>query len=126
MMSLSIFSSEDFYIEIEPSVVPWLKLFSHVEYKELTDMPQKLRERFYMLCDEVELWMCAYFKPDKINRASFGNYLPRVHVHIMARFKEDDYFPEPLWGKRQRRRQEAFVFSSEAIASLHEALKAKA
>ena len=46
--------------------------------------------------------MLCYFKPDKINIASFGNYVPHVHFHIMARFKEDSYFPEPMWGKKQR------------------------
>ena len=40
--------------------------------------------------------------PDKINIASFGNYVPHVHFHIMARFKEDSFFPEPMWGKKQR------------------------
>ncbi|HHH72870.1 MAG TPA: HIT family protein, partial [Sulfuricurvum sp.] len=34
--------------------------------------------------------------------ASFGNMLPQVHWHIMARFKEDSYFPEPMWGEKQR------------------------
>ena len=46
--------------------------------------------------------MLEYFKPDKINIASFGNYVPHVHFHIMARFKEDSFFPEPMWGKKQR------------------------
>ena len=46
--------------------------------------------------------MLSYFKPEKINIASFGNYVPHVHFHIMARFKEDSYFPEPMWGKKQR------------------------
>ena len=46
--------------------------------------------------------MLDYFKPDKINMASFGNMLPRVHWHIMARFNDDSYFPEPMWGVKQR------------------------
>ena len=46
--------------------------------------------------------MIEYYNPDKINIASFGNYVPHVHFHIMARFKEDSFFPEPMWGKKQR------------------------
>ncbi len=46
--------------------------------------------------------MIEYYHPEKINIASFGNYVPHVHFHIMARFKEDSYFPEPMWGKKQR------------------------
>ncbi|EAK0230479.1 HIT family protein, partial [Campylobacter jejuni] len=33
---------------------------------------------------------------------SFANYVPRVHFHVMARFKEDAFFPECMWGKQQR------------------------
>ena len=52
--------------------------------------------------DIIEKSMLKYFKCDKINIASFGNYVPHVHFHIMARFKNDNYFPEPMWGKQQR------------------------
>jgi diadenosine tetraphosphate (Ap4A) HIT family hydrolase len=46
--------------------------------------------------------MLSYFNADKINIASFGNLLPQVHWHIMARFETDSYFPEPMWGQKQR------------------------
>ncbi|KQI25084.1 histidine triad (HIT) protein, partial [Campylobacter coli CVM 41963] len=46
--------------------------------------------------------MIEFYKPEKINIASFANYVPRVHFHIMARFKEDAFFPECMWGKQQR------------------------
>jgi len=46
--------------------------------------------------------MLEYFEPEKINIASFGNYVPHVHFHIQARFKNDNYFPEPTWGEKQR------------------------
>lgn len=46
--------------------------------------------------------MLAYYQPEKINIASFGNMLPQVHWHIMARFRDDSYFPEPMWGTKQR------------------------
>lgn len=28
--------------------------------------------------------------------------MPHVHWHIMARFEEDSYYPEPMWGRKQR------------------------
>ena len=52
--------------------------------------------------DAIEIEMLNYYKPDKINIASFGNILPQVHWHIMARFLNDSYFPEPMWGVKQR------------------------
>ncbi len=50
----------------------------------------------------IEKEMLSYYQPTKINIASFGNYLPLVHFHVMARFCEDSYFPEPMWGVKQR------------------------
>lgn len=89
-------------IEIEESEIPWLKIFTQDSCKEMTDCKQKTKQEIWSLLDLIELEMLDYFKPEKINIASFANYLPQVHWHIMARFKEDSYFPEPMWGKKQR------------------------
>ena len=34
---------------------------------------------------------------DKINIATFGNVVPQLHIHIIARFKNDLTFPKPVW-----------------------------
>jgi diadenosine tetraphosphate (Ap4A) HIT family hydrolase len=39
------------------------------------------------------------FKPDKINIATLGNIVSQFHVHIIARFSNDNAWPEPVWGK---------------------------
>ncbi len=95
-----IYKDDDFYIEVEVHEVPWVKIFTCKEYKELSDMPKELRQRLWELYDRVEEQMRDYFQPDKINMASFGNMLPRVHIHVMARFQNDSYFPNPLWGEK--------------------------
>ena len=46
--------------------------------------------------------MRKFYNPAKINIASFANYVPRVHFHVMARFESDSFFPESMWGKKQR------------------------
>jgi len=50
----------------------------------------------------VEKEMLDFYQPEKINIALFGNYVPLVHIHVMARFKEDSHFPESMWGIKQR------------------------
>ena len=50
----------------------------------------------------VEECMLEFYKPEKINIAMFGNYVPHVHIHVMARYKEDSHFPESMWGQKQR------------------------
>lgn len=97
-----IYKASDFYIEIHESEIPWLKIFTTVPYKELTDVPKPLRQRLYLVMETIEEQMKEYYQPEKINIAAFGNYLPHLHIHVMARFKEDSYFPEPMWGEKQR------------------------
>lgn len=97
-----IYKHTDFYIEVHQSEIPWLKIFTSKPYKELTDAPKTLRTLLYEVMETIEEEMRAYYKPEKINIAAFGNYLPHLHIHVMARFKEDSYFPEPMWGVKQR------------------------
>lgn len=97
-----IYEDSNFYIEVESSQVPWLKIFTKEPYKELGDMPKDLRQKIWELYDIVELEMKNYYNPTKINLASFANMLPRVHLHVMARFEDDNYFPNPMWGEKLR------------------------
>ena len=97
-----IYKHSDFYIEVHESEIPWLKIFTTKTYKELTDVPKALRKTLYEVMELVEEQMREYYQPEKINIAAFGNYLPHLHIHVMARFKDDSYFPEPMWGKKQR------------------------
>ncbi|MEO1954769.1 MAG: HIT family protein [Campylobacterales bacterium] len=97
-----IYQDNDFYIEKEKSEIPWVKIFTKKEYKELGDMPKELRVKLWDIYDIVEYEMKHYYNPTKINMASFANMLPRVHIHIMARFEDDSYFPNPMWGEKLR------------------------
>jgi diadenosine tetraphosphate (Ap4A) HIT family hydrolase len=35
---------------------------------------------------------------DKLNMAAIGNVVPQLHVHIVARRKDDALWPKPVWG----------------------------
>ena len=100
-MSL-LYETQNIKIEIEESEIPWLKIFTQATYKEMSEVPTAIKLEIFELLDSIEIEMLSYYKPKKINIASFGNYMPHVHWHIMARFEEDSYFPEPMWGTKQR------------------------
>jgi len=102
MHHLIIYEDSQIYIEKEESEIPWLKIFTKEPYKELGDVPKELRLRLWEVYDIIEDEMKSYYKPTKINMASFANMLPRVHIHVMARFEDDSYFPNPMWGEKQR------------------------
>jgi len=97
-----IYENKNIKIEVEESEIPWLKIFTQDTYKEMSEVPAEIKFEIYDLLDIIEKEMIAYYNPKKINIASFGNYMPHVHWHIMARFEEDSYFPEPMWGTKQR------------------------
>ncbi len=99
---MKIYKSKNCYITIEKSSIPWIVIFTNRHYKEFSEVPYDIKLEILNLLDIIEKKMINYYNPTKINIASFGNYLPRVHFHIMARFEEDSYFPEPMWGKKQR------------------------
>jgi len=100
MQHLIIYEDKEIYVEKETSEIPWLKIFTKEPYKELTDVPLELRERLWKIYYIVEQEMRSYYNPKKINMASFANMLPRVHIHVMARFEKDSYFPNPMWGEK--------------------------
>ncbi len=99
---MRVFENELIFIELHDSEIPWLKIFTKEEHKELSECDDATRKALFDAAFLIEREMLIYFKPEKINWASFGNMLPRIHIHIQARFKEDSYFPEPMWGAKQR------------------------
>lgn len=98
----AIYENRLIKIELEESEIPWLKVFTQEAYKEFSQTPTEVKLEIFRVLDLIEKEMLSTFEPKKINIASFGNYVPHVHWHIMARFEEDSYFPEPMWGKKQR------------------------
>ena len=105
----TIYQNKQIRIEIEDSEIPWLKIFAQNKCKEMTDCDVKTKQQIWSLLDLIETEMLAYFKPEKINIASFANYVPQVHWHIMARFKNDSFYPECMWGKKQREGKATFA-----------------
>ena len=92
-------------VEVESSEIPWVKVFTKRKIKEFSECTLDEKTEIFRIIDITEKLMLKYFKADKINIASFGNMLPHVHWHVMARFENDCYFPEPMWGARQRESQ---------------------
>lgn len=118
-----IYEDSRLYIEKEQSEIPWLKIFTKEPYRELGDVPKELRARLWEVYDIVEFEMKAYYKPQKINMASFGNMLPRVHIHVMARFEDDSHFPNPMWGEKLRETELNLPNEEEFFKRVVEALK---
>ena len=59
-----------------------------------------------LLMDEISLVSRALKDEthcDKLNVAAIGNVVPQLHIHIVARRKDDAAWPKPVWGAALRR-----------------------
>ncbi|NCO02284.1 MAG: HIT family protein [Epsilonproteobacteria bacterium] len=121
-----IYEDNLFYIEKEESEIPWLKIFTKEPYRELGDMPKELRVTLWEIYDILEYEMKHFYTPKKINMASFANMLPRVHIHVMARFENDSYFPNPMWGEKMRESKLNFSDEEEFHRRVFNALSSRA
>ena len=55
----------------------------------------------------VERGMRDALRPDKMNLASLGNMVPHLHWHLIARWRDDSHWPQPVWAPAQRAADDA-------------------
>ncbi len=55
----------------------------HILQQEISTVAKKLKAKTHC---------------DKINIAALGNMVPQLHIHIIARFRDDADWPKPVWG----------------------------
>ena len=79
---------------------PWLILVPRYNgLKEIHDLSEKDQSNLMSEITTTTGIIEKLFTPDKINVAALGNSVSQLHIHIIARFKEDDAWPGPVWGK---------------------------
>jgi diadenosine tetraphosphate (Ap4A) HIT family hydrolase len=78
------------------------RVISRSHIAELTDLDRVGRTRCLELVSAVERALRRQLAPTSINLAAFGNVVPHLHWHVIARFDWDSHFPEPIWGQPQR------------------------
>lgn len=56
--------------------------------------------------------MDSIFDADKMNIATLGNQVAQLHLHHIARYKDDSAWPGPVWGKQAAKEYEPEVLRS--------------
>lgn len=80
---------------------PWLILVPEVaDIKEIHELDASQRAQLMEEIAMVSERLAQLFAPDKINVAALGNMVPQLHVHVIARFKDDPAWPKPVWGQQ--------------------------
>ena len=78
---------------------PWLLIIPRVPHAvEIIDITPDLRAQVWLEIDHVGRVMRDQFSPHKLNIAALGNQVRQLHVHCIARFPEDEAWPNPVWG----------------------------
>ncbi len=80
---------------------PWVILIpKRNDIIEIIDLNKEDRQLLIEEIDLVSRAMKKIFLPDKLNVAALGNIVPQLHIHIIARYKEDELWPNPTFGGR--------------------------
>ena len=93
----------------EPEFPGLIRVVWHDHIAEMTDLSFEHRQAMMEIVFHVEGLVREVLKPYKINLASFGNFVPHLHWHIIPRWEDDSYFPESIWGKKLREISEALL-----------------
>lgn len=78
---------------------PWMVLVPRVE--DVSEWIELDTTDQHRLSDEIAIMshiMKALFTAEKMNIASLGNQVSQLHVHVIARYKHDVAWPNPVWG----------------------------
>ncbi len=79
---------------------PWIILVpKRVDMVELMDLSTEDQITLMNEITQTSKIIKETYWPDKINVGALGNIVPQLHIHVIARFKTDDAWPEPVWGK---------------------------
>ncbi len=82
---------------------PWLILVPRREdLVELADLNESGRTTLMREIAQVSAALKAHTRCHKLNVAALGNVVAQLHVHIIARFRTDPAWPNPVWGKVKR------------------------
>lgn len=79
---------------------PWLVLVPRVAGAvEPIDLDAGQRHRLTDEIDAAARALRELFRPHKLNLAALGNLVPQLHVHVIARYRDDPAWPAPVWGR---------------------------
>jgi diadenosine tetraphosphate (Ap4A) HIT family hydrolase len=83
---------------------PWLILSpQRPGLVELIDLDAPSRAQLMTEIAEVSRVLREVTRCDKLNVAALGNTVAQLHVHVIARFRSDAAWPNPVWGKAARK-----------------------
>ena len=79
---------------------PWLILVPRkADITELIDLDESEQTQLMREVTQAARALREVTACHKLNIAALGNAVPQLHVHVVARFRHDAAWPNPVWGK---------------------------
>jgi diadenosine tetraphosphate (Ap4A) HIT family hydrolase len=79
---------------------PWLILVPQVaDVREIYELGGRDQQQLLRESSWLAQRLAQHFNADKINIAALGNMVPQLHIHHIARYRNDCAWPAPVWGK---------------------------
>lgn len=103
---------------------PWVILVPRVaDARELIDLDAAQQAALLDEVNRVSRALKQLFRPHKLNIAALGNLVPQLHVHLIARYRDDPAWPAPVWGRIHARpyEPEALVLRVRQLAAAMDA-----
>lgn len=88
---------------------PWILIVPETsdEFEDLHELPAEQFAEVVFLVRQVSQFMSDFFKPEKLNVACIGNIVRQMHLHLVARSRDDPAWPDPVWGSEVKKPYEA-------------------
>ena len=98
-----IWRNGNFYlIDAEDPAFPcFLRVVSCRHVPEMSSLTSEERTELWGILNVVEEEIIKALRTHKVNLAQFGNMVPHLHWHVIARWQDDSHFPECPWGPVQ-------------------------
>lgn len=78
---------------------PWCILVpARTDVTEIHHLAIEDRQQLLVESCQLSEAMVDLFTPDKMNIAVLGNIVPQLHMHHVARYRNDPAWPGPIWG----------------------------
>lgn len=78
---------------------PWLILVPRVAgVREPFELSADQQQQLLNEAMAAGRCLSALHNADKINTAALGNVVSQLHVHVVARLRDDAVWPRPVWG----------------------------
>lgn len=86
-------------LAMNDATYPWVVLVPRFpDAVEIVDLDAVEQAQLMAEIAEVSSALKRLTRCDKLNIAAIGNVVPQLHVHVVARRKDDPAWPRPMWG----------------------------